>query len=760
MKNIYIILLSIISSIPAIAQHTDHFEMGISVRNKELIHYHDMVSWEDSTFKEFAYYTTNSTGSIIDFMNFRVMFPEGYDRNADVKYPTTFMLHGAGESGRKWTDHFEYEPDDERYDNNGHQLLIGGKAHRDAILDMDEQGRSFPGIAIYPQCSYNGAWNGNNLVMSVKIIEYMIREYDVDPYRIYLHGLSNGGKGTWDFATLRPDLFAAILPMAGMGTDIEASIDSLVTTPVWAFQGENDTNPSQSWTEQWINGLKAKGGNPKYTLYEGVGHDPTFYMAYEEADFFSWMLQNDKRDIYTFNDAPECVNEQDTVKLGFSAGYLGYQWKRDGNPINGATNRYYTASLGGTYTVEFKQKTDSSWVESKPIFLDGVSTGDQPVITANGSTAQPVTLESGWNLGLTLSVPDTLYEYRWFKDGQPISGSGSEIIINPPSESLPESDAGVYVLEYGQESNCSNNLSTPIAITYTDPQPTANPPSGLIALPDSENSIELTWSDTDYEVYYEVWSRRIDTKTDTSGYPGTNFTLISKPDANATSLTKSDLLLGTQHEFKVRAIRPDCSATFSESITAGIVDTTPPTTPTLEIDSVGETVVVLSWEASTDNDFIYRYELYQDNVKIAHVTSEDNDPSDGFTPPPTSYTVQGLENTTEYEFGIKSVDYARNESTMSTISVETIEILQAHQFTEREYTLFPNPTSGMLNLNAANTTLNQTKSAVIYSHSGALSDKQKLLYFIDGKASVDISNLPRGHYFIRIDDKVFPVIKE
>ncbi|MEQ8470494.1 MAG: fibronectin type III domain-containing protein [Marinoscillum sp.] len=766
MKNIYRSLTFILTllSFNSIAQETDNFDQDVSIRNKEMSHYHDMMSWEDSTYREFAYWSSNSNGSIIDFMNFRVMFPEGYDKNSDTKYPTTVMLHGAGESGRKWTNHFEYDPTDPRYDNNGHQLLIGGKAHRDAILDIDEAGRKFPGIAIFPQCSYNGAWTNGNLVMLTKIIEYMIREYDVDPYRIYLHGLSNGGKGTWDYATLRPDLFAALLPIAGVGKDKNASTDTLVTTPMWVFQGGNDANPSPEWTEQWINDLIAKGGNPKYTEYEGLTHDPTLYKAYEEQDFFSWMLQFNKKDIYTFSDAPECVNSENTVKLGFSAGYLGYQWKRDGNPIAGANSRYYTATLGGTYTVEFKQPIDSNWVESNEIFLDGVSTGDQPAISVNGSAAQPLPSGSDWDNSLSLTVPDTLFEYRWYKNGTLINGAASsELTINEGSSNVAANEAGVYTLEYGQESNCATNVSLPLEIVYTDPQPTNNPPTGLNAAATSESEISLEWNDTNYETSYEVWARVVDTYTDNSGFPGTKYKLVSKLEANSSSLALQDLRIGTTNEFKVRAIRTDGSATFSESVTATIEDTSPPTVPSLQVDSIAETLVVLSWEAASDNDYVYSYEIYQDGIIVKELISDslDYNPTEGIPAPPTSVTIDNLEKGTVYEFSIQALDYARNMSGESELlSVETARVLSDRIPIDKEYLIYPNPTNGPVQLISKNEQLDQTRTTIIYNLSGAHTDSQKTIQFVNGVATMDLSYLPKGYYLIKLDNSTYPVIKK
>ncbi len=362
--------LTLLIPLTAIGQGV-HFGTDVSVRNRQLGHYHKMVSWDDSQYKEFAYYETSQYGAIMDFMNWRAIFPPGYDKNdTDKKYPTIVMLHGAGESGRKWTGRFQYEPTDPRYDNNGHHLLHGGQAHLQAVNRDPSHSRAFPGIVIFPQVSYNGVWTGDNTLMAAKIIEHMIEEYNVDPYKIAVHGLSNGAKGVWHFATERPDLFAAGLPMSGVGTDRDAMTDSLVTMPLWIFQGGTDTNPSPSWSQQWYDVLQQKGGKPRYTLYDHLGHG-TWNAAYAEPDFFSWILSHDKREIFYFAESIYEPTPANPLKLGFSAGFLAYQWTRNGADIPGATGRYYNATQGGVYTVKFKQRINNQWAESFELDLGG-----------------------------------------------------------------------------------------------------------------------------------------------------------------------------------------------------------------------------------------------------------------------------------------------------------------------------------------------------------------------------------------------------
>ena len=51
--------------------------------------------------------------------------------------------------------------------------------------------------------------------MVIELIEYLIKEKNIDTDRIYIAGLSMGGYGTFELVSRRPDLFAAAVPICG-----------------------------------------------------------------------------------------------------------------------------------------------------------------------------------------------------------------------------------------------------------------------------------------------------------------------------------------------------------------------------------------------------------------------------------------------------------------------------------------------------------------------------------------------------------------
>lgn len=403
--------------------------------NGYLCHYYPTNSFE-SAYQEFAAWRspTGNPENATDFMNFRVAFPLNYNPSRPEPYPVILMLHGAGESGRIWSGNFDYLPSDPRYDNNSRNLLHGGNIHQQAANRNPTHPQAFPGIIIFPQASYSGSWASGwqdnpttNQEFIYEFLEYMVANYNANINRIYVHGLSNGGRGTWDTATKRPDLFAAVLPMSGLPYNSDVAAERLETTPIRLYQGGRDTNPSPGGAESMISKLVANGGTPEYKLYPTLAHG-VWNTAYGEADFWSWMLSKDKRNIYVFGGSTElCLNA--TKKLGFSYGYLAYRWKKNGEVIQGETTRYLTitgtGNYTGSYSVEFQRPNEPGvWYESFPVNITAPQgEGFTPELTVTGSLVLPYTREDGTSIGSVgqtetrLFAPSGYAQYEWYRGG-------------------------------------------------------------------------------------------------------------------------------------------------------------------------------------------------------------------------------------------------------------------------------------------------------------------------------------------------------
>jgi predicted peptidase len=187
--------------------------------------------------------------------------PARYDSQA--RWPLILFLHGMGERGS----------DLELVKKHGPPKLIA-------------QGRQFPFIIVSPQCPDGQSWSAEVLGAMIDRVE---SECKVDPDRIYLTGLSMGGFGTWDLACADPDRFAAIAPICGGGDPKLAK--RIRNLPTWVFHGDADPVVSIDGSKAMVEALKAAGGNVKFTIYPGVGHD-SWTQTYDNPELYAWFLSH------------------------------------------------------------------------------------------------------------------------------------------------------------------------------------------------------------------------------------------------------------------------------------------------------------------------------------------------------------------------------------------------------------------------------------------------------------------------------------
>lgn len=155
---------------------------------------------------------------------------------------------------------------------------------------MADRGAVFPGYLLAPQCPEDEVWV-SMLDELDALLAAIIRDYPIDTGRIWLTGLSSGGYGAWHWAERHPRAFAALVPICG-GTipyvGFPERIRKLVDLPIWAFHGEADDDVPADLTTELIEELKKAGGNPRYTLYPGVGHD-SWTQTYANDKMWEWV---------------------------------------------------------------------------------------------------------------------------------------------------------------------------------------------------------------------------------------------------------------------------------------------------------------------------------------------------------------------------------------------------------------------------------------------------------------------------------------
>jgi len=216
-------------------------------------------------------YTQGESGEL----PYRLLLPDTMNGPA----PVLIFLHGAGERG----------------DDNRRQLAHGTDFLRRAASE-------FGCIVVAPQCPANSSWAAfervdGELILHDKLtqpmelvnalVDSLADEYDVDPNRLYIMGLSMGGYGSWDAIARYPGKFAAAAPICGGGHPSMAH--KMVDTPVWAFHGDDDNVVPVERSREMIQAIKDAGGEPKYTEYPGVNHG-SWIPTFAEPELLPWII--------------------------------------------------------------------------------------------------------------------------------------------------------------------------------------------------------------------------------------------------------------------------------------------------------------------------------------------------------------------------------------------------------------------------------------------------------------------------------------
>ncbi len=122
------------------------------------------------------------------------------------------------------------------------------------------------------------------------LIQKKIKEFNADPDRVYITGLSMGGYGTWDLISrYGTDLFAAAMPCCGGGDPAQAS-EKLKDLPIWIFHGGADPTVPVMLSRRMYTALKEAGNDDVfYKEYPGVQHD-CWTQTYRNPEAWKWLF--------------------------------------------------------------------------------------------------------------------------------------------------------------------------------------------------------------------------------------------------------------------------------------------------------------------------------------------------------------------------------------------------------------------------------------------------------------------------------------
>lgn len=635
--------------------------------------FRDMTSWNSSAYSEGNLREKIGTSDAF-IMNYRLLFPVGYKPSFSEGYPLIVMMHGAGERGNCWDNECfwadrSWRPSsntppaptttDHELLNNDYNLLHGGRQHLDARNlagtklpgDPTLAARAFPGFVLFGQ-NLNG-WDIPSTHDLIRLVRLVVKKYNIDPNRIYIHGLSNGGIATYNVIKRAPWLFAAALPMSAP-TDAGITSSGMQSTvahiPLWIFQGGKDIAPTPDRTEGYVRKFREAGADVRYTLYENLGHG-TWNTAYGEPDFFSWMRSKDKRNLHVFyGNTSLCGSEG--VRLGLADGFLAYQWQKDGVILSGATGHEYVATQPGVYRARFsrlsRNPSSGQWEEwSDPV-----------TITAGGSTTPTIVPLTTTHLrGPDNAEPNTIRlkssvkadRYYWYKNGTLINipdNAQDDTVSIYTITSTSTANNGAYTLRTGSLSGCLSAASSPVNLYFNNSAPflaDSNIPGSFRLVSVTASTASLAWQDrSTVEMAYEIWRRA----------PGESFVLAGRTSPNAQSFTDRGLRPSTAYDYKIRAVNNQGRSRYAPGDATGtnlVVttqnDTNAPTAPSnLKVVRNTTSSISLQWTASTDNGSIDHYVVYYGSQSKNTGSSA------------TSYTLTGLPINTSYTITVKAVD--------------------------------------------------------------------------------------------------------
>ncbi len=191
---------------------------------------------------------------------YSVKVPAGY--NASNEYPLFLYLHGqlldSVFFNNMMTNNFHI-PDDDKY------IIV-----RPSKLEAD--------------------WDPKK---ALDVLEDIKVNMNVDDDRVYLTGLSMGGRGTFIVAAGLPDYFAAIMPLTPHHEPYSylPLAEEIAHLPVWMSHGTNDSTSSYDMAAQMAENLTNLGAEIEFQTVIGGEHGGWFAI-YSDPEIMQWMLSH------------------------------------------------------------------------------------------------------------------------------------------------------------------------------------------------------------------------------------------------------------------------------------------------------------------------------------------------------------------------------------------------------------------------------------------------------------------------------------
>lgn len=192
-------------------------------------------------------------------MRYGLYVPPGYDPSRS--YPLIICLHGAGFDGDTYLD--RWQP------RLGEDYLLACPTRAEADW-----------------------WSRQGEELVLAVLSEVSHTYHVDPDRVFLTGMSNGGIGTYLIGLNHTDRFAALIPMAGaLPKALFPLLDNAKNTPFYIIHSSKDQVMPVQYSRDVAAYLKQNGSPVIYREHDRVhpmagGH---YFPREELPDLLTWL---------------------------------------------------------------------------------------------------------------------------------------------------------------------------------------------------------------------------------------------------------------------------------------------------------------------------------------------------------------------------------------------------------------------------------------------------------------------------------------
>ena len=185
-------------------------------------------------------------------------------KDGKEKKPLIIFLHGSGEKG-----------------TDLEKVKVHGPFKYLKTNELDA-------YVLAPQCPEDAYWESESLY---QLIQTVIKENNIDTSRIYLTGLSMGAWGAWNLAFAHPDIFAALVPIAGFVDRVPMLENCKIKhIPTRIFHGLLDDVVNVNYSIEIFKKLKKCSIDVELTIFDDANHD-SWTRVYDNSAIYEWMLK-------------------------------------------------------------------------------------------------------------------------------------------------------------------------------------------------------------------------------------------------------------------------------------------------------------------------------------------------------------------------------------------------------------------------------------------------------------------------------------